>query len=188
MKIRFISFLKSAIMPFFVCAGAVTILLSCEPEAVDAELVEMNLQTKSDMKASMADLPHKEIAQLRRAVAPYHRFDAAYEAGYQLEVTGYRNQMGFHYLNPELLDGTFELTKPELLLFVPAPNGKLRFVGVEYAVPIEDINNPPPAPEGFTGDADQWVINTEFNLWVLHAWVGQHNPDGIFASRNPRIP
>ena len=96
-------------------------------------------------------------------------------------------QMGFHYLNVRLLDDKFEVEKPELLLYAPDENNKLKFVAVEYAVPIEDLNNPPPVPEGFKGDADVWEINTEFKLWTLHVWVKLENPNGIFAPHNPAL-
>ena len=96
--------------------------------------------------------------------------------------------MGYHYLKPELLDDQVELEHPEILVYAPAPNGGLRLVAVEYAVPIEDLENPQPAPEGFTGDADEWAINTQFSVWTLHVWIGLNNPDGIFASHNPRVP
>jgi hypothetical protein len=86
--------------------------------------------------------------------------------------------MGFHYLNASLLDDKFEVEKPELLLYIPGENNKLKFVAVEYAVPIEDLDNPPSVPEGFT----------EFKLWTLHVWVKLDNPHGIFAPHNPSIP
>ena len=128
-----------------------------------------------------------EIEQLRAAIVAYDLIEHAKHDGYENEVTGYRTQMGFHYLNVPLLDDKFEVEKPELLLYAPDENGKLKFVAVEYAVPIEDLNNPPPAPEGFTGDADVWEINTEFKLWTLHVWVKLENPDGLFASHNPLL-
>ena len=133
-------------------------------------------------------LPHAELAQLRGAVAPFHNFDKGFEAGYNFEATGYRTMMGFHYLNGLLVDDQFDLENPEVLLYAPSPSGGLRLVAVEYVVPIADLNNPQPAPEGFEGDADVWVINTEFSMWTLHVWIGLHNPNGIFASHNPRIP
>ena len=95
--------------------------------------------------------------------------------------------MGFHYLNASLLDDKFEVEKPELLLYAPDENNKLKFVAVEYAVPVEDLNNPPPVPEGFKGNDDVWEINTEFKLWTLHVWVKLENPDGIFAPHNPAL-
>lgn len=129
-----------------------------------------------------------EIEQLKTAMAKYKDFDAAITDGYEVDVTGYRTQMGHHYLKATLLDGTFELEKPEVLLYVPEGNGGMKFVAVEYGIPIVDMNNPPPAPEGFTGNEDIWEINTEFNLWTLHAWIELENPDGIFEPRNPMLP
>jgi hypothetical protein len=44
------------------------------------------------------------------------------------------------------------------------------------------------APAGFAGQADAWSANVAFQLWTLHAWVFEYNPDGVFAPNNPRIP
>jgi hypothetical protein len=133
-------------------------------------------------------LPHDEIAQLRAAVAKYHNMEYAVADGYDTDVTGYRTMMGYHYLKGSLVDDKFELELPEVLLFAPSPSGKLRLVAVEYITPIPDINNPPAPPSGFVGDADVWTINTEFNMWTLHVWIGLQNPNGIFESHNPRLP
>ena len=133
------------------------------------------------------ELWQPEMEKLRAAITPYDFIEHAEHDGYDNEVTGYRTQMGFHYLNVGLLDDKFEVEKPELLLYAPDENNKLKFVAVEYAVPIEDLNNPPPAPEGFKGDDDVWEINTEFKLWTLHVWVKLENPDGIFAPHNPTL-
>ena len=130
----------------------------------------------------------QEVDQLREAVRAYTIFNDAFAAGYDNEFTGYRSQMGFHYLKESLLDDKFEIEKPEVLMYAPAANGGLRFVGVEYAVPVNDLNNPPPAPEGFSGSTDVWEINEEFGVWTLHVWIGLENPNGIFASHNPELP
>ena len=165
-------------------------LMSCETPA--DEVLPLDPQAHANVTTTQQegkkDLPHQELAKLRAAVARYHNIKHAIEDGYTLEFTGYRHQMGFHYLKPSLLDDQFELERPEVLMYAPAPNGGLRFVGVEYATTIADMNNPPAAPEGFTGDADVWAINTEFNVWTLHVWVGLNNPNGIFAPHNPRLP
>lgn len=130
----------------------------------------------------------QELDLLRSAVAPYTSLELAIAEGYDNEFTGYRLQMGFHYMKAALVDDTFEVDKPEVLMFAPDSNGNMQFVGVEYAIPIADMGNPPPAPEGFTGDVDEWAINTEFNVWTLHVWVGIDNPSGIFQSHNPTLP
>lgn len=178
--------MKPYFFALFLVAGS--ILIGCESpteplQATSSE--EESLQETSAAKAS--PLPQQELARLRAAVAKYHDIDQALADGYTVEFTGYRSQMGFHYLNPDLVDDRFEVERPEVVMYAPAPNGGLRFVGVEYAQPI-DLQNPPPAPEGFSGDADVWTLNTEFSVWALHAWVGLQNPNGIFSPHNPRLP
>jgi len=148
-------------------------------------LLAASVTLSSDDDDDKVELWEPEMEKLRAAITPYDFIEHAKHDGYVNEVTGYRPHMGFHYLNIPLLDDKFEVEKPELLLYAPDENNELKFVAVEYAVPIEDLNNPPPVPEGFKGDADVWEINTEFKLWTLHVWVKLDNPNGIFASHNP---
>jgi hypothetical protein len=143
------------------------------------------LGCKKDKQQSVLE---QELSQLRSVAPQYIDIKNAKAAGYSSEVTGYRTQMGFHYLNTALLDDKFEISKPELLLYAPYGSDSLKFVAVEYATPIMDLNNPPPVPKGFTGSDDVWEINTEFKLWTLHVWVGLDNPHGIFAPHNPKLP
>lgn len=177
-------FVSSGLALMFVIAG-------CQPEEVDSWLTDTSYDLKAAevSPASMhKDVP-SELAIVRAATAKYHNFDKAIEDGYTVEVPGYFSQMGYHYLNPDyLMDYTFDPEHPELLLYVPDKNGHMRLVGVEFAIPIDDMDNPPPAPEGFTGDSDVWTINEEAHLWTLHAWVWLHNPNGIFDHHNPRVP
>lgn len=143
---------------------------------------------KDDTTTPSPEPWEQEVALLKTAMEPYNNFDAGVAAGYNIDLTGYRTQMGYHYLNANLLDNTFDLNNPEVLLYVHGPDGILKLVAVEYATIIDDINNPPPAPEGFTGSADVWQINTEFNVWTLHVWIVMENPNGIFAPLNPMLP
>lgn len=153
---------------------------SCSNEEIFNETESANFEKKTVTVET-------EIIKLTKKTRRFHNFKVALVQGYDLEVTGYVPQMGYHYLNVNLLDENFELEKPEILQYAPDDNGVMQFVGVEYAVPIADINNPPPAPEGFTGDSDEWHINYVFELWTLHVWVGLYNPDGIFAPFNPDL-
>ena len=127
-----------------------------------------------------------QLAAVRAATTPYHDVRRALEDGY-VDIDVVIPNMGRHFLNPALLDDTFELRKPELLVYAERPNGMLRLVAAEYATP-RDPTNPPPPPEGFVGSADAWSANLDFDLWTLHVWVWHHNPDGIFAAMNPRVP
>ncbi|MDG5490723.1 hypothetical protein [Psychroserpens sp. SPM9] len=125
-----------------------------------------------------------EVNQLRAAINPISAINDAMAAGWNIDATGYMPNMGHHYIKLELIDNVFEIEKPEALLFVPDENDVMQFVGVEYLVPIEDLDNPPPAPEGYTGTEDVWEISTMDSMWTLHVWIGLENPDGIFARLN----
>ncbi len=153
-----------------------------------AAMLALNSCTEEDHKQELPNVVQQELDQVRQSVIPYRDLKKAIAAGYDHEVTGYRAQMGYHYLNAALLDDKFELQKPEILLYAPYGKDSMKLVAVEYATPIADIRNPPAVPEGFTGKDDEWEINTEFNLWTLHAWVELENTHGIFAPHNTKLP
>lgn len=127
---------------------------------------------------------NKELALARASTAKYHNIQKALADGYE-DINLYIPNMGWHYLKPSLLDDTFEVDKPELLVYAEKPGGGFRLVAVEYAVPLPLSVDP---PAGFTGDDDVWYENIDAGLWTLHAWVWLHNPDGIFAAFNSNTP
>jgi hypothetical protein len=166
----------------------ITLLLACEdrPAALAPEGASAD---HSSISASAATA--SEIARLRRLVAPFHDFDAAVAAGWAVQITPCLEEpglgaMGFHYGNLAFIGdgGAVDLLQPELLLYEPQKNGKLRFVGVEYIVPFTD--RPATAtPPTLLGQAFAQV--PEFGLWGLHIWVGRENSTGIFAPWNPKV-
>jgi hypothetical protein len=127
-----------------------------------------------------------QLDQARTAASKYLDIDAAIAAGY-VDIGVFMPNMGWHYLNQSVLDdGKFDWTKPELLVYADDPcSAKRRLVAVEYAVPLSMSKRP---PSGFVGHADQWDANQAFQIWTLHAWVYEFNPDGVFAPFNPRVP
>jgi len=127
---------------------------------------------------------NQELALARASTAKYHNIQTALADGY-IDINLYIPNMGWHYMDTTLVDENFEIDKPELLVYAEKPNGGLRLVAVEYAVPLPLSSNP---PEGFTGDDDVWTENVGAGLWTLHAWVWLHNPNGVFAPFNPNTP
>jgi len=92
--------------------------------------------------------------------------------------------MGFHYGNPNLIDESVRVDEPELLLYEPEKNGRLRLVAVEYIVPYTAHSRSAAPPVLFGQEFKQ---NDTFQLWGLHAWVWKHNPSGMFANWNPGV-
>src|SRR5690349_6814828 len=174
--------------------GLVTALLACEDHqgtfAPDGTAPATAPATSLASAAS-------QIAQLRRLVAPFHDFDAAFRAGWSTPVTPCftsadlpsqpgTGAMGFHWGNLAYIQdgGVVNLLQPELLLYEPEKNGKLRFVGVEYIVPFTDHPSTAAAP---TLLGQRFGRVPELGVWGLHIWVGRHNPSGIFATWNPKV-
>lgn len=130
------------------------------------------------------DKTQMELDQLKSATEKYHNVATAEADGYA-DIDLIMPNMGAHFLNADLLDDKFEVDKPEVLVYSPAADGKFILTAVEYAIPV-DLS--PNAPEGFTGSDDVWVINKDFNLWTLHAWIWYENPGGVFKATNSRVP
>ena len=157
------------------------------PTTTDASAVERMTAVAS--QAGLGSSINKDLATLRQATAQFHRFEAATDAGWAAKITGCMTDpalggMGFHYGNVGLIDGSVSVDKPELLLYEPEKNGKLRLVAVEYIIPYTFHARSAEAPELF---GQRFKQNDAFQLWGLHAWVWQDNPSGIFASWNPRV-
>ena len=127
-----------------------------------------------------------QLDQTRNAAAKYLDVDAALADGY-VDIVLFVPNMGWHYMKESLVDAKFDWTRPELLVYAddPCGGGKRRLVAVEYALPLALSKR---APFGFVGNADQWDANQTFQLWTLHAWVYEFNPDGVFAPFNKRVP
>jgi hypothetical protein len=92
--------------------------------------------------------------------------------------------MGIHYLNPAHLDGSVSALTPEIVIYEPGRNGRLRFVGLEYIIPYTFVPETADPPELF---GQQFLQNPGDQLWMLHVWIGRNNPDGLFATWNPKV-
>lgn len=124
-----------------------------------------------------------ELQQATASTAKYKHIKNAYKDGYA-SINVVVQGMGYHFMKSTLVDATFDFRNPELLVYNKDENGEYYLVAVEYAVPLELS---PTAPEGFTGDDDVWTENTVFGLWLLHAWVWEYNPLGVFNPTNPNV-
>ena len=157
-----------------------------------------------------------ELAAVRAATARFHDVNVAMAAGYLNPAGRVCDQiaigtMGIHVPNPAL-QATTELdpTRPEVLLYLPKPEGGFRLVGVEY-IQFVRLRNPDtgvvtpwmsptpwpanyevvtPTPElfgqTFQGPMPGHVPGMPWH-WDLHAWVWANNPTGLFEPWNPAI-
>ena len=169
--------------------AGMALLAACESQPITPESAT-NFQPRVASSQSFDADVNKDLAALRSVTAAYHDFATASKAGWSTQITpcmtdpGGAGGMGFHYGNTALIDGTASVEKPQLLLFEPEKNGKLRLVAVEYIIPYT-FHPRSAAPPVLFGQ--QFAQVDAFGLWGLHAWVWEENPSGIFASWNPRV-
>jgi hypothetical protein len=135
-----------------------------------------------------------DLAAARSATVHLQRFENAAPAGWDLQVTPCMENpslggMGYHYGNLEYyFDGEANVLEPEILLYEPQSNGRLRLVALEYAVPFfawesgdPEVDDP---PQLFGRDMNR---ADERGQWELHVWLWKHNPSGLFEDWNPNV-
>ncbi len=180
-------------MPLAALAAGAAILglIAINPFSAERPKVEASHSHETatpDQSAAAASLIAPAGEQLLEAIKKTSKFrdiDDALERGYE-NINVFAPGQGCHYLNTQLLDGTFDHKRPEILVYAESPGEDAILVAIEYAVPISA--SPDHAPEGFAGGYDVWHRNETFQLWTLHAWTWLPNPDGVFAADNPLAP
>jgi hypothetical protein len=145
--------------------------------------------------AALAPDVSRQIAELRRLLAPFHNFDKAVEAGYSVAAPApgvcisdpVRGGMGFHYTRADkdlVGDGTVSLFEPEFIVYSPMQNGGVRLSAVDYFVPYTTwTSSEPPSLLGVP-----FAREDAFQAYVLHIWAFWPNPAGIFENFNPDVP
>jgi len=169
--------------------AGIAILGGCRGEQVPTEAATRG-QLQAEANQSFGPSVARDLATLRQVTAPFQRFDSAAHAGWSAPITACMTDpngaggMGFHYGNIGLIDGVARVNEPELLLYEPEKNGRLRLVAVEYIIPYDFHSRDAAPPELF---GQKFLQNDAFKLWGLHAWVWKENPSGMFASWNPNV-
>ena len=173
----------------FILPMAAIVFAGCQKEAMKASVDEaQNINKHSIIPEGDVvndyGLPPQtvwELQQARAATARYRNIENAKKDGYSNINVDVPN-MGHHFMNTSLIDGTFDIRKPAILVYNGLDTGNPELVAVEYAVPLTD-----PLPEGFTGSADVWKGDSGFPFWLVHAWVWKYNHDVAFNWTNPDV-
>ena len=134
----------------------------------------------------------RELEDLYRTIERFVDVDVAAAAGYAPAsecMTSALGAQGIHFANDALFEPVVVVQAPQLLMYEPRPDGSLRFLGVEYLVFQE-------AWHEAGHEARPVLFGQEFRLnetlldepfYLLHVWIGQFNPSGVFADWNPLV-
>lgn len=151
-----------------------------------------NIEAVDAVSVQLAKLPpdvQQGLADLRKATSPLHHLKNAMAAGFDTDLTGCLENpsiggMGHHYAMVSRIDGAPPVAdEPEILVYSPKANGKLQLGAVEFIIPY-GAWTPTEPPELF---GQTFHRNDGAGLWVLHVWLWNHNPDGLFADWNPTV-
>ncbi len=134
----------------------------------------------------------RELKALYQAVEPYLDVHHAIAAGYAAWPGCTEGALGAHgvrFVRDERLEPTIVAGTPQALMYEPRADGSLRFVGVEYRVDQHAWHD--------AGHEDRPVLfgqafrvsdtDPDAPFYVLHVWIGQFNPLGVFAAWNPLV-
>jgi hypothetical protein len=175
---------------FVALAAAGVAAAGCRDTApVASGAAQLHTHSMSTGPVALSSGAERDVAKLRAVTARFQRFEVAVAEGWSTKITEcFENAqlggMGFHYGNTAYIDGAVDVEQPELLLYEPQENGRMRLVAVEYIVPfsIRPRTAPPPQLYG-----QSFMPVDAFDIWALHVWHERHNPRGMFADWNPNV-
>ena len=133
---------------------------------------------------------------VREATDRFQDVEAAKAAGYALQfgcVTGSEaGAMGMHFVNGSLVgDGEVDATRPEIVIYEPQPNGKLKLIGADYLVLADAWNAKHAAPPELNGQLFHlFEAPNRFGLpafYTLHVWAWKDNPTGTFVNWHSNV-
>lgn len=170
--------------------GFLVFMTGCDSATISPDAPKETL--KKDNAAILSAGPsamRRGLATLRRATARYHRVEAAVEDGFVQAMPCADppgpGAIGIPYVKLDRFDTIINLEKPEVLFYEPQKNGRLRLVGAEPVVLIEEWDKTHDEPPSLFGQ--EFHRNEDAGLYGLHMWVWLHNPEGVFAFTHPKV-
>ena len=175
-------------------AALTTMLTGCAVDAFIDPIVAPphSAQTGPAFSVGAAETEGALVAQLRQASVRFHDIQVALDEGYIQTSPGCGPGFGIVFRNNALLDGVVDPEHPEIMLYEPQKNGRMRLVGVELlvrAIPWDATHSVPPNYGGQTFEDRRapGSAGPPFPNYALHIWVWQHNPNGLFTPFNATI-
>ena len=146
--------------------------------------------------AEQKNTPGALVAAVREATERFKNVAAAEAEGYGLQfgcVTGPDSgAMGLHYVNfPLVLDGELDPTKPEIVIYEPVGNGKVKMIGADFLVLADAWHATHTGPPELMGQLLHYFeAPNRFGLppfYTLHVWAWKENPTGMFVNWHANV-
>ena len=153
-----------------------------------AEARERTAEQKQQMNAL--------VAVVREATERFRDVAVAEAEGYTLQfgcVSGPDyGAMGLHFVKGALVgDDVLDPTRPEIVIYEPAPDGRVRLIGADFLVLKDVWDATHSAPPQLMGQLlHLFEAPNRFGLppfYTLHVWAWKDNPNGTFVNWHPKV-
>ena len=151
--------------------------------------------------------PHKQtreesalVEAVRDATATFKNVTSEDGPGHGYELMfgcvsgGDFGAMGLHYVNLGLVfdGGELDPAHPEIILYEPLPNGRLRITGADFLVIAKDWDEKHPGdPPQLMGQLfHRFEAPNRFGLpdfYTLHVWAWKDSPTGTFSNWHSNV-
>ena len=140
--------------------------------------------------------PGPLVAVVRAATERFKDVAVAEAEGYALQfgcVSGPdAGAMGMHFVNgPLVADGELDPTRPEIVIYEPQPNGRLRLIGADFLVLADAWNATHAGPPELMGQLFHLFESpNRFGLpafYTLHVWAWKESPTGTFVNWHTNV-
>jgi hypothetical protein len=100
--------------------------------------------------------------------------------------------MGMHFVNfPLVMDGVLDAAHPEIVIYEPMPDGRLKLIGADYLVLADAWNSTHSGPPELMGQLFHlFEAPNRFGLpafYTLHVWAWKENPTGTFVNWHSNV-
>lgn len=138
----------------------------------------------------------KLVKAVRDATRRFRDVGVAEAEGYKLHFgcvsSPDRGAMGLHYVNMALVgDGVLQPDQPEIVIYEPLPNGRLRLIGADYLVLSEAWHANNTASPELMGQLLHLIQSPNRyglpDFYTLHVWAWKRNPFGAFVNWHPGV-
>jgi hypothetical protein len=166
----------------FGASAVIAVIGICTARAEDASKTEIDA-----LRQAMAKYedPYVAVRDLYLSTVGCVHYDGSTMEGHLMYPKG---AMGVHFVNLAV-QGPPDPLKPNVLIYEPQADGKLKLVAVEWFVPAAAVQERPTLlGQPFQGpmEGHEPLIPQEFFHYDLHAWLVD-NPEGMFSPTNPNV-
>jgi hypothetical protein len=187
---RFVVHLGCSLAGALVVMTVATSGAQAQDHSTDAHATQRQAETQASR-----DQTNAFVRIVRNATDRFQDVSVAEAEGYELRFGcvsgGDFGAMGVHFVKDALVDGELNVNYPELLVYEPQKDGRLKLVAADYLVLADTWSASNTAPPELRGQLFHLFDSpNRFALpafYTLHVWAWKDNPNGTFTNWNPNV-